>query len=217
MKKYLILSMLFFLISVIFCSSVSSKDNLYLLGKYIVIDPGHGYLDPGTIYEDIYEKDINLKISLYLKKILENYGAITLMTRDGDYDLSTPNALYRKKSDFDNRIDLINNSEADLYISIHLNYLNDTKYYGPQVFYLNKNIYLANIMQNTLNKSLNGTRKIKKIPSDTYMYSKLKISGILIECGFLSNANERNKLITDKYQQKVAFEIANGIVKYYNS
>ena len=110
------------------------------------------------------------------------------MTRDGDYDLSTPNALYRKKSDFDNRIDLINNSGADLYISIHLNYLNDTKYYGPQVFYLNKNIYLANIMQNTLNES-----------------------------GFLSNANERNKLITDKYQQKVAFEIANGIVKYYNS
>ena len=139
------------------------------------------------------------------------------MTRDGDYDLSTPNALYRKKSDFDNRIDLINNSGADLYISIHLNYLNDTKYYGPQVFYLNKNIYLANIMQNTLNDSLNGTRKIKKIPSDTYMYSKLKISGILIECGFLSNANERNKLITDKYQQKVAFEIANGIIKYYNS
>ena len=199
---------------------MSSIDASYdkIKTKTVIIDPGHGGIDGGTSAADgTLEKDINLKISLYLKGILENYGAITLMTRDGDYDLSTPNALYRKKSDFDNRIDLINNSGADLYISIHLNYLNDTKYYGPQVFYLNKNIYLANIMQNTLNKSLNGSRKIKKIPSDTYMYSKLKISGILIECGFLSNANERNKLITDKYQQKVAFEIANGIIKYYNS
>ena len=209
--------MLFFLIIVLFCVSVSSKDNLYLLGKYIVIDPGHGYLDPGTVYEKIYEKEINLKISLYLKDILEKYGAITLMTREGDYDLSTPNALYRKKSDFDNRINLINNSGADLYISIHLNYLNDSNYYGPQVFYLNKNIFLASTMQQALNKGLNGSRKIKKIPSDTYMYTKLNIPGILIECGFLSNESERNKLITDKYQQKIALEIVNGIVKYYNS
>ncbi|MGN1379173.1 MAG: N-acetylmuramoyl-L-alanine amidase [Bacilli bacterium] len=217
MKKYLILSMLFFFISVIFCSTVNSKDHLYLLGKYIVIDPGHGYLDPGTIYEDIYEKDINLKISLYLKDILEKNGAVTIMTRDGDYDLSSPNALYRKKSDFDNRINLINNSGADIYISIHLNYLNDSNYFGPQVFYLNKNIYLASAVQETLNKGLNGSRKIKKIPSDIYMYTKLNIPGILIECGFLSNDDERNKLITNEYQQKVAFEIVNGIVNYYNS
>lgn len=138
------------------------------------------------------------------------------MTRDGDYDLSTPNAIYRKKSDFDNRINLINNSKADIYLSIHLNYLSDFKYYGPQVFYNGKNIYFANIMQDILNKGLNSNRKIKTIPKDTYMYSKLKVNGLLIECGFLSNYEDRQKLITNEYQKKVANLISNGIIKYFS-
>ena len=186
------------------------------MGRIIIIDPGHGYLDPGTSYENIYEKDINLNISLYLKEKLESYGATVYMTRDGDYDLSTPNAIYRKKSDFDNRINLINNSKADIYLSIHLNYLSDFKYYGPQVFYNGKNIYFANIMQDILNKGLNSNRKIKTIPKDTYMYSKLKVNGLLIECGFLSNYEDRQKLITNEYQKKVANLISNGVIKYFS-
>ena len=144
MKKYIHYSLIIFIISIFLLSSVFGKDNLFLVGRIIVIDPGHGFLDPGTSYENIYEKDINLNISLYLKEKLESNGATVYMTRDGDYDLSTPNAIYRKKSDFDNRINLINNSKADIYLSIHLNYLSDFKYYGPQVFYNGKNIYFAN-------------------------------------------------------------------------
>lgn len=216
MKKYIHYSLIIFIISIFLLSSVFGKDNLFLVGRIIVIDPGHGYLDPGTSYENIYEKDINLNISLYLKEKLESNGAIVYMTRDGDYDLSTPNAIYRKKSDFDNRINLINNSNADIYLSIHLNYLSDFKYYGPQVFYNGKNIYFANIMQDVLNKGLNSNRKIKTIPNDTYMYSRLKVNGLLIECGFLSNYEDRQKLITNEYQKKVANLISNGVIKYFS-
>ena len=216
MKKYIHYSLIIFIISIFLLSSVFGKDNLFLVGRIIVIDPGHGFLDPGTSYENIYEKDINLNISLYLKEQLESYGATVYMTRDGDYDLSTPNAIYRKKSDFDNRINLINNSKADIYLSIHLNYLSDFKYYGPQVFYNGKNIYFANIMQDVLNKGLNSNRKIKTIPKDTYMYPKLKVNGLLIECGFLSNYEERQKLITIEYQKKVADLISKGVVKYFS-
>ena len=216
MKKYIHYSLIIFIISIFLLSSVFGKDSLFLVGRIIVIDPGHGFLDPGTSYENIYEKDINLNISLYLKEKLESNGATVYMTRDGDYDLSTPNAIYRKKSDFDNRINLINNSNADIYLSIHLNYLSDFKYYGPQVFYNGKNIYFANIMQDVLNKGLNSNRKIKNIPKDTYMYSKLKVNGLLIECGFLSNYEDRQKLITNEYQKKVANLISNGVIKYFS-
>lgn len=186
-----------------------------LTGRTIVLDAGHGAEDPGTSYGQIYEKDINLKITLLLEKKLGSLGANVILTRDGDYDLSLPNATYRKKSDFDNRIKLINESNADIYISIHLNYLSDSSYSGPQVFYNKENKELAEAIQLSMNKELNGSRKIKKIPQDTYMYSKLNVSGVLIECGFISNAKERSLLSTEDYQIKVANSISLGVVSYF--
>lgn len=150
-----------------------------------------------------------------MEKELGTLGAEVILTRDGDYDLSKPDATYRKKSDFDNRIKLINESNASMYISIHLNYLSDTRYSGPQVFYNGEDKKLAETIQSAMNKDLNGDRMIKKIPSDTYMYNKLKISGVLIECGFLSNYKERELLQTKEYQIKVAKSIANGILEYF--
>ena len=90
---------------------VSSKelDNV-LIGKVIILDCGHGGKDKGTSAEDVYESDINLSIVLKLKEELIKQGVNVILTRDGDYDLSTPNASRRKKSDFDNRINLINES-----------------------------------------------------------------------------------------------------------
>ena len=215
MKYYYIkIFMLFIFLAFIICSS-NVYAELPLLGKVIIVDAGHGSEDPGTTYGKIYEKDINLKISLYLEKALSKYGASVIMTRDGDYDLSTPNTNHRKKSDFDNRIKLINESKGDMYISIHLNYLSNSAYKGVQVFYNNDNKNLAQVVQTHLNQELNGNREIKKIPTSTYMYNKLKIKGVLIECGFLSNTSERNLLQSDEYQEKVAVSIADAIVKYY--
>ena len=169
----------------------------------------------GTSYGKIYEKDINLAISKYLEKELIKLGAEVTLTRDGDYDLSTPNASYRKRSDFDNRIKMINDSGANLYLSIHINYLSDASYKGAQVFYNQENKELASIIQNHLNKDLNSNREVKKIPNDTYMYNKLKINGVLIECGFLSNPYERNLLMNSDYQEKVAKVISEGVVDYF--
>ena len=204
-----------FFISVLILYSLKVEAVLPLTGRVIVVDAGHGKEDPGTSYGDIYEKDINLKIALHLEKELSSLGALVILTREGDYDLSSPSAKFRKKSDFDNRIKLINESDADLYLSIHLNYLSDSSYFGPQVFYTKENKSLAESIQTSMNEELNGSRKIKKMPTDTYMYNKLKIEGVLIECGFLSNYNERNLLMTDGYQQQVAKSIANGLVNYF--
>lgn len=214
MKKYFYIIFYFF-IGVLILYTFKVEAIMPLTGKTIVIDPGHGLEDPGTSYGNIYEKDINLNISLFLEEYLGSLGANVILTRDGDYDLSTPNANYRKKSDFDNRIKLINESNADLYLSIHLNYLNNDKYKGPQVFYSKNNKVLANIIQKYMNNYLNGYREIKQIPSDTYMYNKLKVPGVLIECGFLSNLEERNLLKTSEYQKKVAQAISRAILEYF--
>ena len=215
MKRYYYILFIFF-IGVLIFYSLKVEAILPLTGKTIVIDPGHGAEDPGTSFANVYEKDINLAISLELEKVLGSLGAEVILTRDGDYDLSHPLAKYRKKSDFDNRIKIINESNASLYISIHLNFLSDSSYYGPQVFFLNDNELLAETIQNDMNKYLNGDRKIKKITSDTYMYNKLKVNGVLIECGFLSNYKERKLLETKEYQIKVAKSISEGIINYYN-
>ena len=214
-KRIVIISFIsFFSITSFFASDTKT---LPLLGKTIVIDVGHGGKDPGTMYKKILEKDINLKISKYLRNYLVQEGANVFLTRDGDYDLSSPGSGRRKKSDFDNRINLINTSNAYIYYSIHLNYLPDSSYYGPQVFYnnnLNANKKIAKILQNDLNLKTNTNREIKLMKSnDYYMYKRLSVPGVLIECGFLSNYYERNLLIKESYQKKLAKIIANSTLK----
>lgn len=214
MRTYFVKIILLFLFCLIFLSKEVVFASLPLSGKVIVLDPGHGGLDPGSMYQDIYEKDINLAISLKLEKELIRLGASVILIRNGDYDLSKPNAYMRKKSDFDNRIKIINQKNVDYYFSIHLNYLLDSRYYGPQVFYNTKkenNKKIAEQIQDSLNKELKTSREVKKIPSKTYMYGKLTTDGVLIECGFLSNAYERNLLIKESYQKKFAKILANAI------
>ncbi len=214
--KYYVKCLLLFLLFFFMLYGGPVNASLPLQGKVIVVDAGHGGLDPGTVYKDIYEKDINLKISLYLEQYLSEYGASVILTRNSDDDLSNGVTNHRKKTDFDNRIKIINNKYTDMYLSIHLNYLASSNYYGAQVFYNNDNKVLAETIQTYINKVLNSDREIKAIPVSTYMYSRLNKPGVLIECGFLSNANERGLLITDNYQQKIAKTIAESIVNYYN-
>ena len=204
-----------FVIVFLLMYGIPVRASLPLQGKVIVVDAGHGGKDPGTVYKDIYEKDINLSITLYLEEYLSEYGATVVLTRDRDNDLSYGETNHRKKTDFDNRIKIINNEYTDMYLSIHLNYLSNKKYYGAQVFYNKDNENLAKSIQEYLNNNLETDREIKEIPSSTYMYKKLEKRGVLIECGFLSNASERSKLITEKYQRKVAKVIAEAVVNNY--
>ncbi len=192
------------------------RADLPLQGKVIVVDSGHGGLDPGALYYDVYEKDITLAIGKYLEKSLSELGATVIMTRDSDADLSGGVKNHRKKADFDERIKIINQKYVDMYVSIHLNYLTDTRYYGSQVFYNKDNENLAMVVQKYLNENTNTDRKAKKIPPSTYMYDKLTTKGILVECGFLSNSAERSKLVTKKYQMEFANILAKAISYYYN-
>ena len=213
--KYYFKILLSFIIMFLLLFNLPVKADLPLQGKVIVVDAGHGGKDPGTSYQEIYEKDINLKIALNLEKYLSEYGATVILTRDSDADLSYGETNHRKKTDFDNRIKIINNKYTDMYLSIHLNYLVNTKYYGAQVFYNKNNEKLASSIQEYLNNNLETNREIKEIPTSTYMYKKLEKRGVLIECGFLSNAMERSKLVTKEYQKEVAKVIAEAVVNYY--
>ena len=207
----MLISISLFTCGFMYVNAMSNK----LVGKVIVIDVGHGGVDSGTVYKNIKEKDINLSIGMKLRDELIKNGAEVIMTREGDYDLSSPGAMRRKKSDFDNRINLINESNADMYISIHINYLDNERYYGSQVFYTNGNEELANIFQNKMIERLGSPMKERLLENDIYMYKKLDIPGILIECGFMSNSNERMKLVSDKYQTKLVDSIVDGLIEYF--
>ena len=196
----------------LYIPTIAKSKKLILENKIFIIDPGHGGKDVGTSYGDIYEKDINLSISLKLKKELESYGATVILTREGDYDLSSPKATFRKKSDFDNRIKIINNSKTTLFISIHQNYYEKSKYKGAQVFYKGAE-ELAKIIQ----KEIYPSREIKKISDKLYMYNKLKSDGLLIECGFISNPEDRKNLIDESYQLKISKNIASSIKTFYSN
>ncbi len=215
MKKViyiLLITLLLLTGGVVYSKRLISK----LEDKTIVIDPGHGGKDSGTLYDNILEKDINLAIALKLKEKLKQHNVDVLLTRKGDYDLSSPNANRRKKSDFDNRIEFINNSKADLYLSIHINYLSDSRYYGAQTFYIKGNETLANSIQDVFKTDLKSPLNEKVINDSIYMYKRLNIPGVLIECGFISNSIEREMLVTSDYQDKIVDSIVEGLVNYYN-
>ena len=216
-KVYVFICLLFGIFSFSFVHA--RENNLPLLGKVIYIDPGHGGLDPGAIYKNIEEAPINLEISEKLEEVLTGYGAIVYMTRYGDYDLSLPSASNHKRSDLNQRIKLINESNCDLFLSIHLNADSSESWYGAQVFYddiNNENKILAEFLQKEFSSSLKSNRKVKQI-SDLYLYRKVERPGVLVEVGFLSNSNERYLLRQDSYQTKIVDSIANGVINYLNS
>lgn len=217
-KVYSLFLLIIFLCSFSFVRANTEEYNLKLLGKVIYLDAGHGGLDPGTIYKNIYEKDINLEICKKLQELLEKEGAIVYQTRYGDYDLSKNYTGSRKKSDLNNRAKIINESGADMYISIHLNSISSSTWSGAQVFYddINSNNYeLALLMQEQLKTDLKTTREVKEI-STMLMNRKITIPGILIEAGFLSNPNDRYLLKQNNYQYKIAQSVKDGIIKYFD-
>lgn len=216
--KYKFLYLLVFLIS-LFSIGIVNADDFPLLGKVIYLDPGHGGTDPGAVYGNVYESNINLEITLKLQKALEYEGAIVYLTRYGDYDLSVKNAIQRKRSDLSRRANIINRSGCDLYLAIHLNADSSTTWRGAQVFYDDvnpKNEKIAELFQQILKENLNTNRKYKQL-HDQYMYRRINIPGVLVEVGFLSNPNERYLLQNEEYQEKIANTLTKGVIKYFQS
>lgn len=193
--------------------------SLPLFRRTFYIDAGHGGLDPGSIYKDIYEKDINLDICFAIKEQLESLGATVYMTRYGDYDLSYMRTGARKRSDLNNRAKIINESGADMYISIHLNSVSSTTWHGAQVFYddvNSNNIKIAKLFQEHFKKNLNTKREVKEIKT-MLLNRKITIPGVLIEIGFLSNANDRYLLRQKWYHKRIAKNISDVLINYYKA
>ncbi|MGM9972291.1 MAG: N-acetylmuramoyl-L-alanine amidase [Anaeroplasmataceae bacterium] len=206
---------LFYIISLSLCFFITDDVNS-LDAKYIYIDPGHGGVDGGSVVGEVIEKDINLSISFLLKDIFESNGYQILLTRDGDYDLSSDDNN-RKRSDLNKRVELINNSNSLLYLSIHMNKYSDSKYSGAQVFYNNKNSInrlIAKNIQNSIKDILNNTTRREKALEGIYLLDNTIIPGVLVECGFLSNDIERNNLLNNDYQKLLAKAIYLGCRDY---
>ena len=183
-----------------------------LFGKIIYVDPGHGGNDPGAIYKNLKESNINLEISKNIKEELEKNGAIVYLTRNGDYDLSKNNTSNHKKNDLSNRAKIINESDCDLFISIHLNSDPSPTWNGTQIFYTNKNENNKKIAE-ALQKKINTKRKIKEI-ENMYLFDRIRKPGVLIEVGFISNPNDRYKLTNKEYQTEISKKITEGIIEY---
>lgn len=189
---------------------------LPLLGKIIYIDAGHGGRDPGTMYQDIKEKEINLEISKVLEEALLEKGAIVYQIREKDEDLSSEWDAKKKRGDLYRRIQRIEKGKSDLYLSIHINWYMDPNYGGAEVLYYpsnEKNQLLGQSIMDEFQNELKSPRNLKT--TDLYLYKNIKTPGVLIECGFLSNPNERRLLLTKDYQTKIAKAITKGVETYF--
>ena len=188
----------------------------------VVVDAGHGGMDPGKVSASgINEKDVNLSIAIFLKEMLEKEGINVVMTRENDNSLCTEGASNKKSSDMNNRIEKINEANADCLISIHQNSFTDTSVSGAQVFYYSESQEakkLAEEIQETIKNDVSpeNNRSIKS-GNDYFILRKSVCPGVIVECGFLSNKEETAKLIDKGYQQRIAKAIAKAVCQVYKN
>jgi len=191
-----------------------------LSGQVIIIDAGHGGIDPGANRPGILEKDINLAVSLKLKEVLNHYGAKVVLSRETDVDLSgecdNQKIKGRYHRDLAARIEMVEESDADLFISIHANAVPSSQRHGAESFYYSESKegkLLANFIQTELKKVTE--RAPEAHAANYFVLRKNQIPATLVELGYITNSEERTLLQSPEYQQKLAEAIAMGIVNYY--
>lgn len=196
--------------------------SLPLAGQTIVLDAGHGGPDGGAVSEQgTIEKDINLAVSLYLRDYLQQAGAIVVMTREEDQDLADPDTKgykKRKTEDLKQRVRFIEEQQARVFISIHMNSIPSPRWRGAQTFYYpnhGDSVTLADLIQEELRRNLENTDRVaKQSDKSVYILEAVKIPSALVEVGFLSNPEEASLLGSESYQRKVAASIYQGILRY---
>ena len=204
-------------------SSVPTLGNISTKRK-VIIDAGHGGFDGGAVANDgTNEKNINLNIALKLGKMLEYGGFDVIYTRTEDVGTESDSSLTiskRKVSDLKNRLSVMNDNPDSVFVSIHLNKFSASSVNGSQVFYSPnfseaKEVSLS--IQNSIISLLqpDNSRSIKQGSASTYLLHNAKVPAVIVECGFLSNANELKLLKTDEYQEKMAFAVYCGIINYF--
>jgi N-acetylmuramoyl-L-alanine amidase len=186
-----------------------------LAKKVIAIDSGHGGWDPGKIQEDNLEKDINLSIALKLQSYLEQGGSTVLLTRAQDEALGS-----KKREDLKQRVAIAHDSNADILISIHQNAFVDERAQGSHVFYFENgedSKRLAQYIQDEM-KEFSATGKDREASSNVtyYLLKKTKSPSVIVECGFLSNPSDLKNLKDSEYQDRIAWAIYKGVIKYFS-
>ena len=208
--------------------SVSAAEEAQKAGKvqdeakpFIVIDSGHGFFDAGKIgVSGAEEKDINLAIALKLRENLRAQGFEVRMTRENDDTLYDGVRPSDKRDDMRKRAALMTDKNCILAVSIHQNSFTEEKYKGAQVFYYRpseRSHRLASAIQGALIEfqDSENTRQ-EKANEDYYLLRKETVPTVICECGFMSNAGEEALLKSEAYQEKTAWAISIGIIRYLN-
>lgn len=189
----------------------------------VVIDPGHGGVDGGAVScSGVSESQINLEIGLRLNDLMRFLGYRTRMTRMEDISVySEGETIAQKKmSDLKNRVKMVNETENALLLSIHQNYFSDGRYFGPQVLYADQtdSLGLAKQLQAALIRGTNPeSRRTQTASEGIYLLKHIRCTGVLIECGFLSNPEEEARLRSREYQQTLCSIIACTAANYLSN
>jgi len=215
----------FILVNLNFVSKTMYNEKLQIGVKKILIDAGHGGMDGGTSSKNgTVEKNINLSIAIKLKESLQKIGYEVAMTREEDTGFYSNSGTIRARytEDLKTRCDLKKSSNCDMFISIHLNYFTQSKYSGAQVWYSDykDSGILAAIIQKNLRGDIEPTNKrVQKPAKNAYkiLRENDNMPSVLVECGFLSNYEEEQKLKSNEYQEKIAETICKSIAEFFTS
>ena len=227
-KRNIILSMLALVFSLVLAVSLFPKASPAAAkkAKTIVIDAGHGMPDGGAVgASGALEAPLNLDVAMHLAQCLKKDGHKIIMTRkdeNGIFDDGAASTREKKVSDMHAREKIMNESGADLFLSIHMNKFEIAKYSGPQVFYapqFEEGKALAEAIQKSLIADLKPEkeREAKMSDGNIYLLKKAQIPAILIECGFLSNPDEEKLLLNESYRKKLAESIAKAVNQHFKN
>jgi N-acetylmuramoyl-L-alanine amidase len=189
-----------------------------LAGKLVMLDPGHGGRDPGAEVGEYDEKDIVLAVGLALRDLLQEAGAVVVMTRDVDTDFSDPVPGKKKLSDLMYRIDLAHEVMPDVFLSIHANSFPASKWRGPQMFYNDvvdpSNRVLASFIQEEMSLAFDSDRKIV-VDQRQFILKNLTMPAACVEIGFMTNPQDLALMTTPEGQRAIAWALCRGLARYF--
>ncbi len=215
----------------VICAAVSIGSNVTHTGgnhlvlgdgsRRVVIDAGHGGIDPGKIgINGADEKDVNLQIALLVKEYLEAQDVEVVMTRESEEGLYDEDVSNKKVQDMKRRIAIIDEAAPALTVSIHQNSYPEEYVHGAQVFYYAGSAEgekLAQLIQESMIKRVDPENHRQVKANDSYyLLKKTATPIVIVECGFLSNSAEAEKLCNEDYQERIAWAIHMGILQYLN-
>ncbi|WP_019415661.1 N-acetylmuramoyl-L-alanine amidase [Paenisporosarcina sp. TG20] len=234
MKRWIAIGLLLLVSATVVIYETQASDRAFFLpaplgGMKIVVDPGHGGIDGGSSVGDVLEKNITLELGKALEKELKRLGAEVVLTRSTEEDAvaehapqaSFPTIRARKIADLKIREEMIVKSDADLFISVHVNTVPETRWRGAQVFYHQEGHVgggaAAKAIQAAIRDNIGNTEREASAIKQVYLLKKATVPAVLVETGFLSNPEELKLLMAKDYQQQMVEAIAQGVEEYYTS